>query len=110
LESLNLWLPPAGHVPHPERVVRFSRSFHAYGHSFTQAEERGARGDAARDTTKKPSIVALPPLAILGLSWSPDNVALAWIMNILTIASAVVVALLPIIFFAFTPTLPEIER
>jgi len=31
-------------------------------------------------------------------------------MNILTIASAVVAALLPIIFFAFTPTLPEIER
>jgi hypothetical protein len=31
-------------------------------------------------------------------------------MNILTISSAVATALLPIFFFALTPTLPEIER
>jgi hypothetical protein len=31
-------------------------------------------------------------------------------MNISTITSAVAAALLPIFFFAFTPTLPEIER
>jgi hypothetical protein len=56
------------------------------------------------------ALALLLPLAILGLARHPDNVALVWIMNILTIASAVVAALLPIIFFAFTPTLPEIER
>jgi hypothetical protein len=56
------------------------------------------------------ALAVLLPLAILGLSRHPDNVALVWIMNILTIASAVTAALLPIIFFAFTPTLPEIER
>jgi hypothetical protein len=31
-------------------------------------------------------------------------------MNILTISAAVAAALIPIIFFAATPTLPEIER
>jgi hypothetical protein len=52
----------------------------------------------------------LLPLAILGLAHHPDSVALVWIMNISTIASAVTAALLPIFFFAFAPTLPEIER
>ena len=56
------------------------------------------------------ALAVLLPLVILGLSHRPDNVALLWIMNISTIASAVAAALLPIIFFAFTPTLPEIER
>jgi hypothetical protein len=50
------------------------------------------------------------PLAILGLARHPDNVAIVWIMNILTITFAVTAALLPIFFFAFTPTLPEIDR
>jgi hypothetical protein len=95
-------------LSHPEQVVQFSRSFHAYGHSFTQAEERGARGGAARDTTKKTFL--LLPLAILGLSWPPDNVGVVWIINVLTIASAVAAALIPIFFLALTPTVPEIER
>ena len=56
------------------------------------------------------ALAILLPLAIFGLSHHPENVALVWIMNISTIASAVAAALLPIMFFAFTPTLPEIER
>jgi hypothetical protein len=56
------------------------------------------------------ALTVLLPLVILGLAHHPDNVALVWIMNILTITSAVAAALLPIFFFAFTPTLPEIER
>jgi|ERR1700736_212640 len=56
------------------------------------------------------ALVVLLPLVILGLSHHPNNVALVWIMNICTIASAVAAALLPIFFFAFTPTLPELER
>jgi len=56
------------------------------------------------------ALAVLLPLAILGLSHHPENVALVWIMNIFTIASAVAAALLPIFFFAFTPTLPEIDR
>lgn len=56
------------------------------------------------------ALAVLLPLAILGLSHHPESVALVWIMNIFTIASAVAAALLPIFFFAFTPTLPEIER
>jgi hypothetical protein len=55
------------------------------------------------------AMVVLLPLAILGLADRPDSAALLWIMNIFTIASAVVAALIPIFFFAFTPTLPEIE-
>jgi hypothetical protein len=56
------------------------------------------------------ALAVLLPLVILGMSWGPDNVALVWIMDISTIASAVAAALIPIIFFAFAPTLPEIER
>jgi hypothetical protein len=53
---------------------------------------------------------ALLALAIIGLSFHPTNAAVAWIINIFAIASAVTAALIPIIFYAFTPTLPEIER
>jgi hypothetical protein len=56
------------------------------------------------------ALAVLLPLAIVGLSHHPSNVALVWIMNISTITSAVAAALLPIFFFAFTPTLPELER
>jgi len=56
------------------------------------------------------ALAVLLPLVILGLSSHPANVALVWIINIFTITSAVAAALLPIFFFAFTPTLPEIER
>jgi len=53
---------------------------------------------------------ALLPLAIVGLSYHPTNAAVVWIINISAVASAVTAALIPIIFYAFTPTLPEIER
>jgi hypothetical protein len=53
---------------------------------------------------------ALLPLAIVGLLFHPTNAALAWIMDISAVASAVTAALIPIIFYAFTPTPPEIER
>ena len=52
----------------------------------------------------------LLPLMILGLTLDTPNVALRWILNILTISTAVAAALIPILFFALTPTLPEIER
>jgi hypothetical protein len=55
------------------------------------------------------ALVVLLPLVILGFSHHPGDVALVWIMNSFTIASAVAAALLPIFFFAFTPTLPEID-
>jgi hypothetical protein len=56
------------------------------------------------------AVAVLLPLVILGLAYHPAIVALVWVMNIFTITSAVAAALLPIFFFAFTPTLPEIER
>jgi len=53
---------------------------------------------------------ALLALAIIGLSYHPTNAAVVWIINISAVASAVTAALIPIIFYALTPTLPEIER
>ena len=53
---------------------------------------------------------ALLALAIVGLSFDSTNAGVAWIINIFAIASAVTAALIPIIFYALTPTLPEIER
>src|SRR6266513_2090937 len=56
------------------------------------------------------AVAVLLPLVILGLAYHPASIALVWIMNIFTLTSAVAAALLPIFFFAVTPTLPEIER
>lgn len=52
----------------------------------------------------------LLPLAFLGLTFRVESVVLHWIINILTIVAAFAAALFPIVFFAATPTLPEIER
>jgi hypothetical protein len=98
------------------RLVAVSNLQADFFEKFAQSDEtplskRRRKAKMRRFIACESTILAvLLPLAILGLSWPPDNVALVWIMNILTIASAVVAALLPIIFFAFTPTLPEIER
>ena len=51
----------------------------------------------------------LLPFVILGLSREFTSPAVVWSMNILTIAAAVATATIPIVFFAFTPTLPERE-
>jgi hypothetical protein len=56
------------------------------------------------------AVGVLLSLVILGLAHRPESGALVWIMNIMTIASAVAAALIPILFFALNPTLPEIER
>lgn len=56
------------------------------------------------------ALAILLPLVILGLTLEVTAPALRWIMNILTIAAAVVAAGIPIVFYAFTPTLPELER
>jgi hypothetical protein len=51
----------------------------------------------------------LLPLVILGLSRELSSPAVVWSMNVITIAAAVAAAVIPIIFFAFTPTLPELD-
>lgn len=56
------------------------------------------------------AVGALLSLAILGLSLRLDNFALHWIMNVLTIIAAVAAAVIPIVFFAATPTFPEIDQ
>ena len=107
---------PVSQNPVAERLVAVSNLQAEFFETFVQSDgtalsKRRRKAKMRRFIACESTILAvLLPLAILGLSWPPDNVALVWIMNILTIASAVVAALLPIIFFAFTPTLPEIER
>lgn len=56
------------------------------------------------------ALLVLLPLVILGLTANMTAPALRWILNIFTIAAALAVAVIPIIFYAFTPTLPELER
>ena len=56
------------------------------------------------------ALAVLLPLAIVGLSHPPDNAVWLWIVNISTIASAIAAVLIPILFYAITPTLPEIEE
>lgn len=56
------------------------------------------------------AVAVFLPLAAIGLLFQPQNPALHWILNVFTISAAVAAALIPIIFFAATPTLPEIER
>ena len=55
-------------------------------------------------------LAVLLPLVILGLILNITSPGLRWTMNIFTIAAAVTAAIIPIMFFAFTPTLPELER
>ena len=55
-------------------------------------------------------LAVLLPLVILGLTVNVSSPGLRWIMNIFTIAAAVTAAVIPIMFYAFTPTLPELER
>ena len=56
------------------------------------------------------AIGILLPLAVTGLLFHAENPVLDWILNVLTISAAVASALIPIIFFAVTPTQPEMER
>ena len=56
------------------------------------------------------ALVVLVPLVILGLTLNITAPAVRWLMNAFTIAAAISAAVIPIVFYAFTPTLPELER
>ncbi|HST29398.1 MAG TPA: hypothetical protein VLK27_00995 [Chthoniobacterales bacterium] len=56
------------------------------------------------------ALLILLPLVILGFTLNISAPALRWIMNILTIASAITAVVIPIIFYAANPTLPELDR
>jgi hypothetical protein len=55
------------------------------------------------------ALLVLLPLVILGLTLN-ISAPLRFIMNILTIVAAIAAVVIPIIFYAATPTLPELER
>ncbi len=56
------------------------------------------------------AVAVLLSLVILGLTLNITAPALRWLLNIFTIAAAVSAAIIPIVFYAGTPTLPELER
>jgi ABC-type spermidine/putrescine transport system permease subunit II len=56
------------------------------------------------------ALVVLVPLVILGVALNITSPALRWVMNLFTISAAISAAVIPIVFYAFTPTLPELER
>jgi len=56
------------------------------------------------------ALLVLLSLVALGLTLNITAPALRWILNVFTIAAAVTVAVTPIVFYAFTPTLPDPER
>ena len=107
---------PVSQNPVAERVVAVSNLQVDFFEKFAQSDEtplskRRRKAKMRRFIAcESAALAVLLLLAILGVSRHPDNVALVWIMNILTIASAVAAALIPILFFALTPTLPESER
>ena len=61
-------------------------------------------------TCEAAALLVLLPLVILGLTLNISAPAVRWIMNLFTIAAAIAAAVIPIAFYAFTPTLPELER
>ena len=107
---------PVSQNPVAERLVAVSNLQAEFFEKFAQSDgtalsKRRRKAKMRRFIACESAILAvLLPLAILGLSWPPDNVGVVWIINVLTIASAVAAALIPIFFFALTPTLPGIER
>jgi len=118
-------VPP---VPNPTRLVPPPAVRQAQGHAplatpqtdffemFAETDDtvvwQRRRAAKMRRFTVCESIAIgiLLPLAVIGLLFHTENPALRWILNVLTISAAVVSALIPIIFFAVAPTLPEIER
>jgi hypothetical protein len=56
------------------------------------------------------ALAVLLPLLVVGLALNITAPGLRWMINIFTIAAAVAAAVIPIVFYAFTPTLPELER
>ena len=56
------------------------------------------------------AVAVLLPLLTLGLTSNITAPSLRWILDIFTITAAVSAAIIPIVFYAGTPTLPQLER
>jgi hypothetical protein len=54
------------------------------------------------------ALIVLLTLVVMGITLNITAPGLRWILNIFTIAAAV--AVIPIIFYASTRTLPDLER
>jgi hypothetical protein len=99
-------------VPAKPRPVAVSNPEADFFAMFAQTGETARRKMKFRRfiVCESAALGVLLALAIVGLLFYPTNATAAWIVDISTIASAVTAALIPIVFYAFTPTLPEIER
>lgn len=97
--------PPVFPAPQPELFEMFEEN------GYEAAAQRRKQMKFRRFVTcEAATLLVLLPLVILGLTLNISAPAIRWIMNILTIAAAVAAAVIPIVFYAATPTLPEIER
>jgi hypothetical protein len=105
--------PPRPKPAAPTPVVKSQADF------FAMFEEDGYAAAARRRKQMKlrrfiaceaAVLAVLLPLVILGLTLNISSPGLRWTINIFTIAAAVTAAVIPIMFYAFTPTLPELER
>jgi hypothetical protein len=103
---------PNGAAPRPAKPapVRVNQEFDFEMPAELYPEKRRRRSKLARFIICEGATLAVfIPLAILGLGRVFKDPSLVLLINILTIAAAVSAALIPIVFFALTPTLPRDE-
>jgi hypothetical protein len=106
---------PAPAPPKPAPVVvrnsqaEFFEMFAENGYEFVNKRRREMKFRRFL-TYEGAALLVLLPLVILGLTLNISAPVLRWILNILTIAAAMAAVVIPIVFYAATPTLPEIDR
>jgi hypothetical protein len=105
-------VPPTKSRPAPVDTTSQADFFELFAPSAdgTPAKRRREMKFRRFIAAESATLAVLLPLAVLGVLFHPANVGLRWILNIFTIASAIVAAVIPILFYAVVPTLPEIER
>lgn len=105
--------PPKPRPAAPSRVVNSQADFFEMfaEDGYAAAVRRRKQMKLRRFMACEAAVLAvLLPLVILGLTLDISSPGLRWTLNIFTIAAAVTAAVIPIMFYAFTPTLPDLER
>lgn len=105
--------PPKPKPAVPARVVNSQADFFEMfaEDGYAAAARRRKQMKLRRFIACEAAVLAvLLPLVILGLTLNISSPGLRWTMNIFTIAAAVTAAIYPIMFYAFMPTLPELDR
>jgi hypothetical protein len=99
--------PPAPAAANPQ--ADFFETFE--DNSYKVANERRRQMKFRRFVACEIGAVAvLLPLIILGVALNITVPSLRWLLNVFTVTAAVLAAIIPIVFYAGTPTPPETER